>query len=184
MSRFARWAQAERSPGVRIVALALAGVLFLGLLPYLILVMGPRLDRRIRLGGLRPSPASLVVGSILIVAGLTFALWSIVVQVTRGRGTPLPVLPTQELLTAGPYRYCRNPMTLGTILAYLGMSIAAATATGAAFVLGLGGLLVLYLKRVEEKELAERFGEDYVTYLRAVPFIVPRIPGGRIRRAL
>jgi len=38
---------------------------------------------------------------------------------TRGRGTPLPVMPTQELLTEGPFRYSRNPMTLGTILAYL-----------------------------------------------------------------
>jgi len=28
-------------------------------------------------------------------------------------------MPTQELLTEGPFRYCRNPMTLGTILAYL-----------------------------------------------------------------
>jgi protein-S-isoprenylcysteine O-methyltransferase Ste14 len=120
-----------------------------------------------------------VIGGTLVAVGMAFGLWSILVQVTRGRGTPLPMLPTQELLTTGPFRYCRNPMKLGTILAYLGVSIAAATVAGIAFVLALGGLLVSYLKRVEEKELAERFGEDYVTYMREVPFIIPRMPRGR-----
>ena len=37
-------------------------------------------------------------------------------------------------------------------------------------------LLVLYLKRIEERELAERFGEAYLTYNREVPFIIPRLP--------
>jgi protein-S-isoprenylcysteine O-methyltransferase Ste14 len=114
-----------------------------------------------------------------VAAGLTFGLWSNYVQFTRGRGTPLPMMPTQELLTSGPYLYCRNPMTLGTILAYLGMGIGAATVSGAAFALAIGGLLVVYLKRVEESELEERFGEDYVKYMHEVPFIIPRIPGWR-----
>jgi protein-S-isoprenylcysteine O-methyltransferase Ste14 len=179
MSQFTRWAQSERSPVARIAALALAGVLFLGVLPYVIIVMCPTLDHWLRLGGLVPGLASLVIGGVLAAVGMTFALWSIYVQVTRGRGTPLPMLPTHELLTSGPFRYCRNPMTLGTILAYLGMSIAAATVTGAAFVLIFGGLLVLYLKRVEEKELTERFAEDYVNYVREVPFIIPKMSRGR-----
>jgi protein-S-isoprenylcysteine O-methyltransferase Ste14 len=29
---------------------------------------------------------------------------------------------------------------------------------------------------MEEKELAERFGEEYLAYRRDVPFIIPRIP--------
>jgi protein-S-isoprenylcysteine O-methyltransferase Ste14 len=53
-------------------------------------------------------------------------------------------------------------MTLGTILADLGLSVAAAT--------------IVYLKRMEEKELADRFGEAYLAYRRDVPFIIPRIP--------
>ena len=93
-----------------------------------------------------------------------------------GRGTPLPMLPTQELLTGGPFRYCRNPMTLGTAIAYVGLGIAAATFAGVAMALGLIALLLVYLKRVEEAELTERFGEPYVAYMREVPFIVPRRP--------
>jgi len=179
MSRFSKWAKTEHSPGARIIALIPAGALFLVFLPYLFLVICPSLDQRLFTVSPKPGVATLVFGSILIASGLFFALWSIEVQFTRGRGTPLPMMPTQGLLTTGPFRYCRNPMTLGTVLAYLGMSIAAATAIGVTLVLVLAGLLVLYLKQVEEMELAERFGEDYLVYMREVPFIIPKAPRER-----
>ncbi|RPJ24931.1 MAG: hypothetical protein EHM35_15960 [Planctomycetaceae bacterium] len=66
-------------------------------------------------------------------------------------------------------------MTLGTILAYLGLSIAAATIVGVMLVAAFAALLLAYIKRMEEKELAERFGEEYLAYRRDVPFIIPRI---------
>jgi protein-S-isoprenylcysteine O-methyltransferase Ste14 len=88
-------------------------------------------------------------------------------------------MPTQELLTEGPFRYCRNPMTLGTILAYLGIGIAARTIAGTVLVFSLAASLVVYLKRLEEGELAERFGEAYLAYKRETPFIIPRLPRGR-----
>ena len=86
------------------------------------------------------------------------------------------MMPTQKLLTTGPFRYCRNPMTLGTILAYGGLTIAAGTPAGLTIVILLASLLLLYLKLVEEKELAERFGDEYLAYKREVPFILPRMP--------
>jgi len=88
-------------------------------------------------------------------------------------------MPTQELLTEGPFGYCRNPMTLGTILAYLGMAVAVRTIAGTVLVLSLGASLLAYLKRLEEKELAERFGEAYLAYKRETPFIIPRLPRRR-----
>ena len=91
----------------------------------------------------------------------------------------MPVMPTQELLTEGPFRYCRNPMTLGAILAYLGMAVAAGTIAGTGFVLSLAASLLVYLKRLEEGELAERFGEAYLAYKRETPFIIPRPPKRR-----
>ena len=179
MSRFSKWAQTEHSPGARMIALVPAGALFLVFLPYLLLVICPSLDQRLLTISPKPGVATLIIGSILIAVGMFFGLWSIEVQFTRGRGTPLPMMPTQRLLTTGPFRYCRNPMTLGTVLAYTGMSIAAATVIGVTLVLILAGLLVLYPKRVEEKELAERFGDDYLAYMREVPFIIPKPPRGR-----
>jgi protein-S-isoprenylcysteine O-methyltransferase Ste14 len=67
-------------------------------------------------------------------------------------------------------------MTLGTILADLGLSVAAATIVGLILVAAFAALLIVYLKRMEEKELADRFGEAYLAYRRDVPFIIPRIP--------
>lgn len=176
MSRFSEWAEKEHSARARLIALLPAGVLFLIVLPYVFLVISPSLDSRLGLGRLSPSPASLIIGGLLVAVGLAFAQWSIFIQFTHGRGTPLPMMPTQRLITTGPFQYCRNPMTLGTILAYLGLSVAAATIVGIVIVVSLGTLLLVYLKRMEEKELAERFGEEYLAYRRDVPFIIPRIP--------
>jgi protein-S-isoprenylcysteine O-methyltransferase Ste14 len=110
------------------------------------------------------------------ILGFSLGFWSVNTQLTQGRGTPLPVMPTQELLTEGPFRYCRNPMTLGAILAYLGIAVAARTVAGTALVVSLAATLLVYLKRLEERELAERFGEAYLAYKRGTPFIIPRRP--------
>lgn len=176
MSRYSKWAQREHSEATRIATTLLAGPVFLGLLPFLVARVGPRLDRRLGLPSLRIRGANRASGGLLMVVGFSLGFWSVNAQLTRGRGTPLPVMPTQELLTEGPFRYCRNPMTLGAILAYLGIGIAARTITGAVLVLSLAASLLVYLKRLEEGELAERFGEAYLAYRREVPFIIPRPP--------
>jgi protein-S-isoprenylcysteine O-methyltransferase Ste14 len=176
MSRYSKWAEKEHSETTRLIALLPAGILFLILIPYALLVVSPSLDARIGLDLLSPSPASWIVGAILLVAGLFFAQWSIITQFTRGRGTPLPMMPTQRLITTGPFQYCRNPMTLGTIVAYLGLAVGAATIIGVIFVTAFAALLIVYLRRMEEDELAERFGDEYRAYRRDVPFIIPRRP--------
>ena len=173
VSRYARWAQEERSATTRIRTTLLAGPVFLGLLPFLIAWVGPRVDRHLGLRPLGMRPARRVVGGLLVVLGYAVGFWSVVTQVDRGRGTPLPVMPTQELLTEGPFRYCRNPMTLGTVVAYFGLGIGAGSVAGTAFALGFGASLLAYLKLFEEAELAERFGEAYLAYKHEVPFIIP-----------
>jgi protein-S-isoprenylcysteine O-methyltransferase Ste14 len=175
MSRYAEWAQGEHSSARRIATTLLAGPVFLGLLPFLVTGVGPRLDRRLGLRPLKIRGVNRVVGGLLAVVGFSLGFWSVVTQLDRGRGTPLPVMPTQTLLTEGPFRYCRNPMTLGTILAYLGIAVAVGTVAGTVLVLCIALLLVTYLKRLEEGELAERFGAAYLAYRRDVPFIIPRL---------
>ena len=111
----------------------------------------------------------------MVLAGWPFALWSIYVQFTRGRGTPVPVMATQKLIVRPPYSYCRNPMALGTIIAYLGLSVVAES-LGAVLVVALGAVALLaYIRLVEEKEMVARFGEAYLAYRRRVPFIIPRL---------
>jgi protein-S-isoprenylcysteine O-methyltransferase Ste14 len=179
MSRYTKWAEREHSESRRIALTLLAGPVFLGLLPFVVAGVGPRLDRRFGLPSLRVGRVNRAVGGLLMALGFSLGFWSVITQLTRGRGTPLPVMPTQELLTEGPFRYCRNPMTLGAIMAYLGIGVGAGTIAGTALVLGLAGSLLGYLKHFEEGELAERFGEAYVAYRRDVPFINPRPPQRR-----
>lgn len=179
MSRYVRWQRTEHSESARVTVTLLAGPVFLGLLPVLVAGIGPRLDRSFGLPALSIGTAGRILGGSLSASGFSLGWWSVYTQLDRGRGTPLPVLPTQELLTDGPFRYCRNPMTLGAILAYLGIAVAARTPAGIALVLSFATSLLVYLKVLEEGELAERFGQAYLAYKRETPFIVPRLRGRR-----
>ena len=99
MSQYSKWAQREHSEARRIAITLRAGPVFLGLLPFLVAAVGPRLDRRLGLPSLRIGRVNRVVGGLLMVLGFSLGFWSVITQLTRGRGTPLPVMPTQELLT-------------------------------------------------------------------------------------
>jgi protein-S-isoprenylcysteine O-methyltransferase Ste14 len=175
MPGYTKWAKKEHSFGRRMMVMLLVAPLFLLLLPYVVGVVGARWDSRLGIPSYWFGLVNILSGGAVLAAGVFFAMWSIGDQLTRGRGTPLPMMPTQELLTQGPFRLCRNPMTLGTILMYSGLAIAAGTTMGLAFVFVLALLLMLYLKRMEEPELAERFGEAYLAYKREVPFMLPRL---------
>ena len=107
--------------------------------------------------------------------GFTYALWSIIAQLTRARGTPLPMLATQKLLITGPFKQCRNPMTLGTILLYSGIGILLESISALIVVFLFSTLLIIYLKQVEERELEARFGEEYLAYKKETPFLIPKI---------
>lgn len=176
MTHYLRWHQTEHSESTRIAVTLLAGPVFLGLLPRLVAGVGPRLDRRLGLPPLRIGTTGRILAGLLTAGGFSLGLWSVYTQLDRGRGTPLPVMPTQELLVDGPFRYCRNPMTLGAILAYLGIAVAARSAAGVGIVVLFATSLLLYLKCLEEGELAARFGEPYLAYRRETPFLVPRLP--------
>jgi len=61
------------------------------------------------------SPYNIVLGLVLIIAGISFAAWALWCQWNIGKGTPVPVAPTQKLIVTGPYTYCRNPMVFGVL---------------------------------------------------------------------
>jgi protein-S-isoprenylcysteine O-methyltransferase Ste14 len=42
--------------------------------------------------------------------GLILYLWTVFLQVKKGMGTPVPLLPPKKLLVDVPYSHCRNPM--------------------------------------------------------------------------
>jgi protein-S-isoprenylcysteine O-methyltransferase Ste14 len=180
MSRFQEWAKREYSPEQRIVFLALLGILFVIIVPFFLVVVSPILDQILQLPRFVYGFMNLLLGLPLIGVGLAFALWSIQTQFTVGKGTPAPMMPTRRLLVLGPFSYCRNPMTFGTLLFYLGVGMWIGSAFAVCFTSFLAILFVIYIKVVEERELELRFGKEYLQYKRGTSFIMPR-PRKRIQ---
>ena len=175
MKTFQDWAKREYSTSQRLIALGFEGVLFLLFLPFLLVVSSATIDRWIQLPRFTAGTVNLVVALPLIVGGIFLGLWAIQAQMTSGRGTPAPMMPTRKLVVNGPFAYCRNPMTLGTFIAYVGICVWLASFSAIALVVILTALLLLYQKLVEEKELEARFGLEYLEYKQHTPFLLPRL---------
>jgi protein-S-isoprenylcysteine O-methyltransferase Ste14 len=173
--KFLKQAQREFSPGKRLIALLIEAVFFLGILPVTLVYLSSLLDIRFNLPRFDYGAVNMVTGWVFVVSGFLFACWAIYVQFTIGRGTPAPVMATQELIIQKPYNYCRNPMALGTIGLYLGVAILLSSISAVTLVLGGAILLLVYIKFLEEREMEMRFGEAYQEYRKQTPFIIPRL---------
>jgi protein-S-isoprenylcysteine O-methyltransferase Ste14 len=110
-----------------------------------------------------PTAASMLIGSALIIPGLAIrALASGHVQ------------KNEQLATAGPYAYTRNPLYLGSLILAVGFAISARN-----WWIGAGLVLIflaIYLPviRGEETFLGEQFPE-FAEYARQVPRLLPRL---------
>lgn len=174
MNLFLRWSKKEHPLAVRLLVMVLAALVFLLLIPYTLVVLLPQLDTLLRLPSFFIGWVNMLAGVLMIGVGIFFGWWSIGMQLFDGRGTPLPILPTQKLLISGPFKYCRNPMTFGTICAYGGVAVMVGSLVPLLAVAFFGSLLVVYLIRIEERELALRFGQAYLDYKASTPFLLPR----------
>jgi protein-S-isoprenylcysteine O-methyltransferase Ste14 len=115
-----------------------------------------------------------VLGAVLIAAGLVVLVHAFVRFVVEGVGTPAPVAPTEHLVVGGLYRYVRNPMYVAVTAIIVGQALVlgrpALLLYAAAFVAVTASFVRLY----EEPVLRERFGAEYEAYRRAVPGWWPR----------
>jgi len=111
----------------------------------------------------KPSPHDFWIGFPLVVAGESIRLWA------SGYLKKL-----SEIVTAGPFALCRNPLYVGSFLISVGYFVMCNrlciwVAGVALFWLFHAGA-VLY----EEKLLREKFTEQYKSYCRVVPRFFPR----------
>jgi len=172
--KFLTQAMHEYSPGERIKGLIIEGIFILGLLPGAVVYFSQFLDQKYKLPSIAYGVLNILLGCFFIAAGILLAWWTIYVQFTVGRGTPVPLMATQQLITQKPYRYCRNPMALGAIVVYLGVAILSGSISAIILILGLTLILLVYIKFLEEKEMELRFGDAYRAYRKQTPFIIPR----------
>lgn len=112
----------------------------------------------------QPTAAWLRYGIIIAAMGLILRLWS-----------SAYLKKHQALCLAGPYRWTRNPLYLGSFLLGTGFSVAAANL----WLLLLFGILfpAIYIPvmRKEETELTKVYGSEYQEYRKRVPAFFPSL---------
>jgi protein-S-isoprenylcysteine O-methyltransferase Ste14 len=175
MEQYKNWAKRQYSLKHQLILLGFAGILFLLIIPFLISVSSAAMDGWLNLPNLQLGLINRIGGAILMLGGFSLGFWSVETQVSIGGGTPVPVMPTHKLIVTRPFTYCRNPMTLGTFLGYLGVSIWIGSISAIIIVFLLTILLLIYVRFVEERELEARFGAEYLEYKQKTPFILPRL---------
>ena len=70
----------------------------------------------------------------------------------------------EHLVTAGPYRWCRHPLYLSFMVIVLGIDLMLGSPLGVLVTLFLALPSTIYRARLEEKALADRFGEEWEGY--------------------
>jgi len=166
---------------LRLVSAYLFSIFLFGILfPALGREIGLWLDRLIGFEPRRSGVVSIVLGTLVILSGLFWMIWSWYSLLTIGRGHPqevfgFPLAPrTERLVIVGPYNYARNPMLFGLLLLLVGWGIILGSVSATLFSpLLLVALLLLHFKFFEESGLWRRFGEEYESYRHQVPLILP-----------
>jgi protein-S-isoprenylcysteine O-methyltransferase Ste14 len=136
-----------------------------------------RFESKLELARFRfASPFWKRVAAAGFLSGAALALTSAVFIVAKGEGTPLPADAPRKLVVAGPYRYVRNPMAIGSI-ALQGTAVAVWLGSPLVMLYALLGTLGwdLVVRPWEEADLERRFGEPYNRYRENVRCWVPRL---------
>jgi len=121
------------------------------------------------------TPAVITTGAVLAGLGVFWRVWG-TAYLGPDRVNSSRMLG-DALLIAGPYRYVRNPLFLGTwcMLAAIAFLM---PPTGALFALPLLTIFLIRLILAEEKFLAAELGESYRIYAASTPRLLPRILSG------
>jgi protein-S-isoprenylcysteine O-methyltransferase Ste14 len=99
--------------------------------------------------------------SVLLVCAWDFAV--------HGKGTPAPFDPPGVLVVRRLYRYTRNPMYLGVIIALFAEAALFSSLRLLLYALAVFLCFHFFVLLYEEKHLLKKFGADYERYRRATP---------------
>ncbi len=140
------------------------------LFPPLIMITGVLLGvgvQRLRPLWFVPRPAGRWVGGALMAGALALGIWA-VLSFRRAGTTPDPHGEVTAFVTAGPFRFSRNPMYLTNVVFQIG----AALLLDNGWILMLVPVTWLLLDRVviagEERYLSSKFGQTFDEYRRRV----------------
>lgn len=151
------------------VSQATVGVLMIGLMGVLWMVRGALVGR-----DLGTNPVLVGVGIALMAAAAAFGAWRRKTLTFRIlAGTPELDGTGGTLLTEGPYALMRNPRYVEVLVGMAGYALLA-NYQGVYLVAALSALGIHGVVLLEERELAQRFGDAWTAYRTRVPRYLPR----------
>jgi protein-S-isoprenylcysteine O-methyltransferase Ste14 len=119
-------------------------------------------------------PIFSVIGLVLDLAGVAFAIWARLTIGSNWSGLVLEVKEGHELVQTGPYALVRHPIYTGFVFATFGTAMTLGTAASyVGFLAGLLGFLVRI--HVEEGLMATQFGDTHVQYRKRTKRLIPWI---------
>lgn len=124
---------------------------------------------------LEPRPASLALGSTVVLLGLALRAW--------GAGH---LIKREQLIVSGPYAHVRHPLYLGTLLICAGFGVALGTVGWGLFALVSVWFFGSYFPAKERQEsqlLEQRYGGVYAFYRSRVGALTPSVAGFRVSSA-
>jgi len=162
------------STGYKILSLIPGSIVFLVISPLCLLYLSHQISTFIPVSWPRTIEFTIAVSAVL--AAITLMTWGLLSLWVDGKGTPAPIAPTHTLVTTGAYKFCRNPIELGTDLYFLALGTWLDSLSTGILCMAMGMLLGYgYIKIIEERELKLRFGKSYEEYLAATPLFFPKL---------
>ena len=93
----------------------------------------------------------------------------------KGRGTPAPVAPTEDLVVSGLYRHVRNPMYVSVLALVVGQALIFGSTDLLIYAGVIWLLFHMFVLVYEEPALERQFGQSYAAYRANVPRWWPRL---------
>ncbi len=113
-----------------------------------------------------PIPWTLI-GVVPLLLGIVLA--AIANRLFHKRRTPVhPFRLPSSLVVNGPFKYSRNPMYLGMVLALTGFALLLGTVTPWLVIPPFVWLMTVLFIRQEEQTMEKQFGSDYLAYKKKV----------------
>ena len=122
-----------------------------------------------------PSLWQMILGIFLLLFGMFFAIWTMFLFHKIGKGTPAPWASPKHLVVEGPYKIVRNPMITAVLVILTAEALMLNTIYIFYWVILFFIINCIYFKFFEEKQLEQKFGNEYFEYKNEVPMWIPRI---------
>ena len=117
------------------------------------------------------APLVFWVAAFATAAGMLFSVWARVHLAGNWSGI-VTLKRDHELIASGPYAMVRHPIYTGLLIAIIGSGAARGEWRGV-FAILIAWWALWRKLRLEERWLTERFGQQYESYCRRVPALVP-----------